>query len=102
MPPVPRYGHGGRESRVDLAAQFVQPGRQLASLQGLFRDFARVAEDLSKGFGFVRVDLYAVADKVYFGELTPYPVGVSKFYSFDIDVLDVPLGDKWTGSLLAI
>ena len=28
---------------------------------------------LSKGFRFVRVDMYEVKNKVYFGELTFYP-----------------------------
>lgn len=32
----------------------------------------RVAAKLSEGFPFVRVDLYEVNDKVYFGELTLY------------------------------
>lgn len=55
----------------------------------------QLAEALSEGFDFVRVDLYSTGNRVYFGELTPYPVGVSKFYSFDISSLDKPLGEKW-------
>ena len=55
-----------------------------------------LAEDLAAEFDFIRVDLYSDAGMVYFGELTPYPVGVSQFYSFDISSLDQPLGEKWT------
>lgn len=36
-------------------------------------DMIKVAEELSKGFKFLRVDLYNVEDKIYFGELTFYP-----------------------------
>ncbi|GHU68155.1 hypothetical protein FACS189413_04390 [Bacteroidia bacterium] len=35
-------------------------------------DYARI---LSKGFDFVRVDLYDTGDKVYFGEMTFTPHG---------------------------
>ena len=60
-----------------------------------YEEMVRLAEVLSAGFDFVRVDLYSVGRKVYFGELTPYPVGVSQFYSFDISRFDRPLGEKW-------
>jgi len=62
------------------------------------RNFAamlRLAESLADGFNFVRVDLYSLQDKIYFGELTPYPVGVELFRSFDIISLDETLGEKW-------
>jgi hypothetical protein len=62
------------------------------------RNFAamlRLAESLAEGFNFVRVDLYSLQDKIYFGELTPYPVGVGYFRSFDIVSLDETLGEKW-------
>lgn len=36
-------------------------------------DMIKVAEELSEGFKFLRVDLYNVKDKIYFGELTFYP-----------------------------
>ncbi len=34
-----------------------------------------VAKKLSKGFIFIRVDLYSIANKIYFGELTFFPNG---------------------------
>lgn len=36
-------------------------------------DMISIAEKLSKGFKFLRVDLYNVKGKIYFGELTFYP-----------------------------
>ncbi len=60
-----------------------------------FDAMVTLAEELSEDFDFMRVDLYSDIDKVYFGELTPYPVGVSMFYSFDISSLDRLLGEKW-------
>jgi hypothetical protein len=60
-----------------------------------FADMLRLAESLAEGFNFIRVDLYSLQDKLYFGELTPYPVGVELFRSFDIVSLDETLGEKW-------
>ena len=49
-----------------------------------------IAKILSKGFKFVRVDLYSQEDKIYFGELTFTPGnGISKFPSN----IDVELGN---------
>lgn len=45
-----------------------------------FTEMIRVAEQLSKGFKFLRVDLYNVKNKIYFGELTFYPAaGMGSF-----------------------
>ncbi|WP_081975650.1 ATP-grasp fold amidoligase family protein [Modestobacter sp. KNN46-3] len=51
-----------------------------------------VAEALGAEFDFVRVDLYDVAGRVWFGELTPYPGG--GLDRFD-PALDVLLGSMW-------
>jgi hypothetical protein len=40
----------------------------------------RIAEELAKGHSFVRVDLYQIQDRIFFGELTFYPAaGLSIF-----------------------
>lgn len=45
-----------------------------------------IAEKLSKGFPFMRIDLYEVDGKVYFGEYTAYHFGASiKFEPFEWD-----------------
>ncbi len=51
-----------------------------------------LAEKLAKDFDFVRVDLYSVQDKIYFGELTFTPgAGLNKFYP---ETWDNYFGDK--------
>lgn len=60
-----------------------------------FKLMVEIAESLSKEFEFIRVDLYNVNGSIYFGELTPYPAGVSSFRAIDISTLDHILGKKW-------
>lgn len=56
-------------------------------------DMLDVARLLAGKFPFVRVDLYSVNDKVYFGELTFYPW--SGYVQFDPDEFDFRLGDNF-------
>jgi hypothetical protein len=53
-----------------------------------------VAEKLSVPFGFVRVDLYSVMSKVYFGEFTFTPT--AGHHKFDPPHWDLWFGEKWT------
>lgn len=53
----------------------------------------RVARILSEGFPAVRVDLYNIKGKIYFGELTFYPW--SGYVQFDPDMFDYTLGEKF-------
>lgn len=41
----------------------------------MFSEMKKIARDLCKPFQYVRVDLYQVGGKVYFGELTFFPAG---------------------------
>lgn len=50
-----------------------------------------IAKKLSEDFPFVRVDLYNVNGKIYFGELTFYPW--SGYVQFDPDEFDMRLGE---------
>ena len=50
-----------------------------------------MAELLSKDFDFVRVDLYTVGEKVYFGELTFHPEG--GFGKFTPPEADLEIGN---------
>jgi hypothetical protein len=53
-----------------------------------------IAEALSRPFDFVRVDLYNVSGKIYFGEFTHYPaagIGEIEPKSFDSYI-----GKMWT------
>jgi teichuronopeptide biosynthesis TupA-like protein len=60
---------------------------------GLDRMLA-ISAELGSEFDFIRVDLYSVSERIYFGEFTPYPgSGLERFVpvSFDLDVL----GSRW-------
>lgn len=58
-----------------------------------FNTMINLAEALSDGIDFIRVDLYNVSGRIYFGELTPYPGGVST--RFLPASRDYALGEKW-------
>jgi hypothetical protein len=53
----------------------------------------RLAEQLSAKFDFVRVDLYSLGHRVYFGELTHYPA--SGMEPFEPRTFDFQLGSYW-------
>jgi hypothetical protein len=54
-----------------------------------------IAEKLSSGFDFLRVDLYNVGSRIYFGEITVYPnSGREHFHPVD---WDYKLGAMWLG-----
>lgn len=47
----------------------------------------KISENLAEKFPFVRVDLYYVDDKIYFGELTFTPAnGLKEFYPYEEDL----------------
>ncbi len=45
------------------------------------KEMIKIAQDLSKGFPFVRIDLYEVNNKIYFGEFTFSPAGGMMYYA---------------------
>ena len=62
-------------------------------LPACFRRMQRVAEKLATDFAFVRVDLYAMGERIVVGELTHYPEGGNA--SFDPPEWDARLGMLW-------
>lgn len=52
-----------------------------------------IAAKLSEDFPFARIDLYSVAGKVYFGEITFFPW--SGYMEFEPDSFDYVLGEKF-------
>ena len=58
-----------------------------------FEEMKKVAEDLSKDFPCVRVDLYWVNRRVYFGELTFYPW--TGYVVFEPIEFDFEMGEKF-------
>ncbi len=57
------------------------------------KEMIRIAEILSEDFPAVRVDLYCINDKIYFGELTFYPW--SGYVKFTPDSFDFELGKQF-------
>lgn len=52
-----------------------------------FDEMLNIAKKLSQGFPFIRVDLYNLKGKIYFGELTFYPEnGTGRFFPKKIDL----------------
>lgn len=56
-------------------------------------EMLNIAAKLSEDFPFARIDLYSVAGKVYFGEITFYPW--SGYMEFEPDEFDFTLGEKF-------
>lgn len=56
-----------------------------------------IASRLSEDFPFVRVDLYNIDGKIYFGELTFYPW--SGYVSFNPDIFDYELGTLFSKAI---
>lgn len=64
-----------------------------AEKPGCLEQMVSIAETLGQGFGFVRVDLYEVEGRIYFGEMTFTPAaGYMKFKPLEIDAR---LGEAW-------
>ena len=59
-----------------------------------FEEMKKIAKKLSAPFSFVRVDLYEVQGKVYFGELTFFPAGGAP--DFKPIEYDEVVGDMWS------
>jgi hypothetical protein len=57
-------------------------------------EMIKIAEELSKGIDFIRVDLYETKDGVKFGELTNYPDGGTK--KFEPEIYNTIIGKSWT------
>lgn len=58
-----------------------------------YEEMLSIASELSKGFAFVRVDLYEYKDKVFFGEMTFTPA--NGMMIFKPDEWDYKLGSLW-------
>lgn len=58
-----------------------------------FEEMKTIAERLAKPFQFVRIDLYEVKNKIFFGEFTFFPAGGAP--DFVPDEYDAIVGDMW-------
>jgi len=57
-----------------------------------YQEMIEIATKLSQGFTFVRVDLYYIDDKIYFGELSFYPN--NGFVKYETSEMDEFFSDK--------
>ena len=58
-----------------------------------YEEMLKLADVLSQGFDFIRVDLYSVGKRIYFGELTCYHAGGrARFIPKEYDFI---FGEKW-------
>lgn len=85
-------------NNLNVSSDCPQCDRNVPRPEGL-DDMLKVAAELSKGFPFVRVDLYYVEGKVIFGELTFYPW--SGYVQFFPDSFDFELGNMFDLSFIS-
>ena len=63
-----------------------EPNEQQIVLPGNLQEAFRLADRLSKGFDFIRVDLYLMPNRVLFGEMTNFPGnGFEAFSPYEFD-----------------
>jgi hypothetical protein len=67
--------------------------KKRVEIPGNFSQLKRIASILSKGIDFIRVDLYSINNKIYFGELTNYPG--NGFITFNPKKFDTIFGEYW-------
>ncbi len=77
---------------VDVGTDCEKLGDVVAKPEG-FEEMKRIAEDLARDFPCVRVDLYWVNHRAYFGELTFYPW--TGYVVFSPEDFDAVLGSRF-------
>ena len=74
-------------NNIDMRESFYKNSNEMVKKPYNFDSMVEIAKKLSKNFQFVRVDLYNVDGKIYFGELTFTPAsGKNPFYPLEKDI----------------
>jgi hypothetical protein len=81
---------------IGIAPEEVEAAYRALPLPAGTYELARLAERLGHGFDFVRVDLYVVGERVFFGEFTHYPANAC--LPFTPPDYDRTVGDLWAAS----
>ncbi len=97
---VGRYTKNNTRNFYDMGWNLLPFGKELEHNPNIqvekpngFEEMKEIARKLSKPFTFVRVDLYQVGGKIYFGELTFFPAGgAPDFKPIEQDKI---VGDMW-------
>lgn len=79
-------------TRMDVSSDCLQTDRDISKPEN-YDEMLKIASKLSENFPFVRVDLYNVGGRIFFGELTFYPW--SGYVQFTPDEVDFELGKKF-------
>jgi len=80
------------------ATLFHKKSNEIIEKPKCYDDAVQIAEELAVDFDFIRVDLYLIDDKVYFGELTNTPG--NGFRKFNPKELDFELGSKLPAKII--
>ena len=80
-------------NEIEIKSQFTRLDVDIKKPKN-YKDIFRVIDILSEDFNFVRVDLFLLDNKIYFGELTFTPT--AGYLKFDDDVTDKMWGE-WIG-----
>lgn len=75
---------------IEVSTDHPNVQKEMSKPDGL-KEMLEIANTLAEDFPFVRVDLYWVNQKIYFGELTFYPW--TGYVQFKPDEFDIALGD---------
>ncbi|MFP7277869.1 ATP-grasp fold amidoligase family protein [Exiguobacterium indicum] len=78
--------------KIDVSTDYPNIDREV-KIPSKLAEMITIAETLSKDFPFVRVDLYLVNEKIYFGEMTFYPW--TGYIQFHPDAFDFKIGEKF-------
>lgn len=78
--------------KINVSTDYPNINREVEKPTKL-NEMITIAELLSKDFPFVRVDLYLVNEKIYFGEMTFYPW--TGYIQFHPDAFDFTIGEKF-------
>jgi len=69
--------------RVELHKSLTTDKSTIPEKPSTFDTMERIAKTLSKGFKYIRIDLYEINGRVYFGEMSLYPcAGYGQFASY--------------------
>lgn len=77
-----------------IPCEYIYPTypRNISAPQNL-KEMIKTAEKISENIDFIRVDLYSIGNKIYFGELTVYPE--NGFGIFVPSKFDLIFGEYW-------
>ncbi len=79
-------------NRIEVVSDCPSTDREIDRPKNL-EEMLNIAEKLSEGFPYVRVDLYNINGEIYFGEMTFYPW--SGYVQFEPDNVDFILGKEF-------